>query len=220
MAVLEAVRNEKVPGRLPGRSRSGKQSDKKLELARHALSSLAELGFARINLREIAARSGVSLGVIHYYFEDKNELLICCVGLYKDDFIQMLDERIASAQSAGTLVSQFAGALEQAVAEQSHVHRLWYDVRAQALFDASFGPVVGDLEHRMVGVVQRLLDRVRALGGRFDPGGPADATGAYVAIDGWFRYFLQQHIGGDTRASALLRRRVEQTLRLADSRRL
>ena len=53
-----------------GRSR---YSDRRQELAQHALSALAELGFARLNLREIASRSGVALGVIHYYFEDKKE---------------------------------------------------------------------------------------------------------------------------------------------------
>lgn len=57
----------------------------------------------------------------------------------------------------------------------------------------------------MVGVVQRLLDRVRTLGGELAPNSPIDATSAYVTIDGWFRYFLQQHIAGDVRACASLR---------------
>ncbi|MHB1691535.1 MAG: TetR/AcrR family transcriptional regulator [Thiomonas sp.] len=215
--------SETAPRRQPGRSRSGWQSgkppDKKLELARHALASLAELGFARINLREIATRSGVSLGVIHDYFEDQNELLIDCVGLYKEAFIRALEERIDVAESASALLSEFVDVLVRAAQDQARTHRLWYDVRAQALFDASFRPAVDDLENRMVGVVQRLLDRVRTLGGELAPNSPIDATSAYVTIDGWFRYFLQQHIAGDVRACASLRQRLAQVLCLAEAHR-
>ena len=125
--------------------------------------ALTELGFARLNLREIAARSGVALGVIHYYFKDKKDLLIYCVGLYKDAFIQNLEEQIASADNLRALESQFITALVQSVEDQGHIHRLWYDIRAQALFDTAFHPVVDDHEARLIGVVRQFLDKTRAL---------------------------------------------------------
>lgn len=123
------------------------------------------------------------------------------------------------AESASALLSEFVDVLVRAAQDQARTHRLWYDVRAQALFDASFRPAVDDLENRMVGVVQRLLDQVRTLGGELAPNSPIGATSAYVTIDGWFRYFLQQHIAGDVRACASLRQRLAQVLCLAEAHR-
>lgn len=188
----------------PGRSRP----DKRRELAQHALSALAELGFARLNLREVATRSGVALGVIHYYFTDKKELLIYCVGLYKDAFIQTLEAQIASADNLPALKSRVIIALVQSVEEQGHIHRLWYDIRAQALFDTAFQPVVDDHEARLIGVVQKFLDKMRALGGRPEMREHAEALDAYLTLDGWFRYFLQQHLAGNPQARKLFRQRL------------
>jgi len=201
----------KNAGASPGRNRP----DKRQELAQHALLALAELGFARLNLREIATRSGVALGVIHYYFKDKKELLIYCVGLYKDGFIQNLEEQIASADNLAALKSQFITALAHAVEDQGHIHRLWYDIRAQALFDAAFHPVVDDHEARLIGVVQQFLDKMRALGGWPEMRENPVALDVYLILDGWFRYFLQQHLGENPQASTLFRQRLEHLFPLA-----
>jgi AcrR family transcriptional regulator len=199
------VKNKAVSG--GPASRSGKQSDKRRELALHTLSALAEFGFAHINLREIAARSGISLGAIHYYFNDKTDLLIYCVQLYKDDFVLQLEEAIASANNPSELVSQFSDALAHAVEEHAHLHRLWYDVRAQALFDKAFQPVVEEIETHLIGVARQFLMKMHALDNAFDA---TDELSTYVMVDGWFRYFLQQHIAGNAQACAALRQRLEQ----------
>src|SRR6202007_3228864 len=53
------------------------------ELAGAALQTLAELGYARTSLREIAQNSEFSHGVLHYYFSDKQDLLTHCVRQYE-----------------------------------------------------------------------------------------------------------------------------------------
>ena len=208
MTVHEPSERRKNSDASPGRNRP----DKRQELAQHALSALAELGFARLNLREIATRSGVALGVIHYYFKDKKDLLIYCVGLYKDAFIQNLEEQIASADNLYALESQFITALVQSVEDQGHIHRLWYDIRAQALFDTAFHPVVDDHEARLIGVVRQFLNKTRVLNGSVEPLGRADPLDVYLRLDGWFRYFLQQHLAGNPQAGMLLRQRLERLL--------
>src|SRR5580704_10522229 len=106
------------------RKASPRSADKKRELAMHAISSLAELGFARINLRDVAQRSGVSLGVIHYYFDSKTDLLICCVSLYKEDFIVGLKDMIAQAQQVDKLQADVADYLASTIDLHAHIHRL------------------------------------------------------------------------------------------------
>lgn len=194
---------------LQDRSGSSRQADKKLELARHALSALAEDGFARINLRGIAARSGVSLGTIHYYFKDKTALLICCVQLYKSDFVNLLTERIDSAHGLPELIEQFSETLVDAVETHAETHRLWYDMRGQALFDAAFQPLVEEIETQLIGVVQRFVSKSGELAGA-NAANSADSLTNYIMLDGWFRYFLQQHIAGNRQACTEFRQRLRQ----------
>ncbi|HQU02794.1 MAG TPA: TetR family transcriptional regulator, partial [Acetobacteraceae bacterium] len=57
--------------------------ERRRELAQAAVQTLAELGYARTSLREIAQNSAFSHGVLHYYFKDKADLIMCCVRHYK-----------------------------------------------------------------------------------------------------------------------------------------
>jgi len=157
------------------------------ELAWHALAALAELGFARVNLREIARRSGLSLGRIHYYFADRTELLILSVDLYKDRFVRRIETEIDRATTPAEAIANFSGGLALSVAEDATIHRLWYDIRAQALFDPAFVPVVERMEARLAAMLARLFARVADLGG-----GPitGDPVRAYLLVDARFQRFL------------------------------
>ena len=190
---------------VPLRKISAKTAEKKRELALHAISSLAEFGFARMNLRDVAQRSGVSLGVIHYYFENKTELLTYCISIYKEDFIDGLKQMIAQSGTLQQLQTTVAGYLAETIAEHAHIHRLWYDARAQALFDPAFRPAVDEVEHGLIDVFRALFDKLDAL--RVSRAG-YDPLALYLALDGWFRYFLQKQLNGDANAIPQFRERV------------
>ena len=57
------------------RPRDRKSALRRDQLAESALQTLGELGYARTSLRDIAANSEFSHGVVHYYFTDKTELI-------------------------------------------------------------------------------------------------------------------------------------------------
>jgi AcrR family transcriptional regulator len=192
MSKEKAKRTEEF--RVADAGRSPKHSDKRRNIALHALAALAELGFANVNLREVAARSGITLGSIHYYFEDKTDLLIYSVSLYKDDFIHGLEELIASTDDPLELVSKTNAATVQAIEQHARTHRLWYDIRAQALFDHAFQQVVEELEGGLINLTQHFLDKLKQLG---VSDAPTDGVATYVTLDGWFRYYLQRHLAGD-----------------------
>ena len=52
-----------------------KFAERRAQLAAAALQTLAELGYARTSLRDIAQNSDFSHGVLHYYFSDKEDLI-------------------------------------------------------------------------------------------------------------------------------------------------
>src|SRR3954463_8441886 len=104
-----------------------KFEERRRELADAALQTLAELGYARTSLREIAQNSGFSHGVLHYYFRDKVELITHCVRQYKAECVTRYDKIIATAGSAEELRQGFGAAMAGTLREDAPMHRLWYD---------------------------------------------------------------------------------------------
>ena len=71
-----------ITARIP-RSRVDKFAERRAVLGEAALQTLGELGYAKTSLREIAQNSAFSHGVLHYYFQDKVDLILCSVRQYK-----------------------------------------------------------------------------------------------------------------------------------------
>jgi AcrR family transcriptional regulator len=166
---------------------------------------LAELGYARTNLRDVAQRSGASLGVIHYYFASKTELIACSIVLYKEGFAREVKDVIAASSTPQALALGLADLLEQTVAQQAGMHRLWYDVRAQAQFEPAFQPCVQEVEHALQSIFDALFAKLATMHVAVQE---ADPLRLYIILDGWFRHFLQQHLAGDAKAAGALRRQV------------
>src|SRR6195256_5465391 len=84
--------------------RDHKFAERRAELGEAALQTLAELGYARTSLREIAQNSEFSHGVLHYYFTDKVDLILCSVRQYKARCVKRYDEVTTTATSFDELI--------------------------------------------------------------------------------------------------------------------
>jgi AcrR family transcriptional regulator len=170
-----------------------KFAERRVELARAALQTLAQLGYARTSLREIAQNSEFSHGVLHYYFTDKFDLIICSVRDYKAHCVTRYDEIIAGARSQQELLDRFLGALADTLRADALMHRLWYDLRAQALFEPAFRDDVMEIDKSLEAMIWRVLCRASDLGG----GSLALPPGVvYAAFDGVFQKELLRHLAG------------------------
>lgn len=167
--------------------KSRKRQEKKELIASSALQALQELGFANTSLRDIAEKSSLSLGMLHYYFEDRTELILHCVSVYKTAFTSLLYETVNSAHGRDTVIDALAGTLATTIVEEASTHRLWYDLRSQALFDPAFRPVVADIEATLIDILQLAATRAGKTG-------EIDASLGYALVDGVFRYQLQNQL--------------------------
>ncbi len=170
-------------------AKAAKREAKKREIAQSAISALKTYGYAKTTLRDIADQSDLSLGMLHYYFDDKEQLLIYCVRLYKEEFVAKMNDVLTSASSTDHLVPAFTRALAETIRNDADIHRLWYDIRGQAMFDERFQPVVTELE----GMLQDLLRPFATE--------PSQAHHyqevLYAQVDGVFRFLLQRRTGGE-----------------------
>jgi AcrR family transcriptional regulator len=185
-----------------GFARVDKFEARRAELADAALETLGELGFARTGLREIAQKTAFSHGVLHYYFRDKVELITYCVRRYKEHCVTRYDEIVAESLTTQELASRFADALVGTMLEDTAMHRLWYDMRTQALFEPALAPTVVDLDRQLEEMVWRVVRRYAELAGA-EPAVPS-AT-AYAVFDGLFENALIRHLAGDAGAPERLR---------------
>ena len=180
-----------------------RSEERRRELATAALQTLGELGYARTSLREIAVNSPYSHGVVHYYFADKVDLITYCVRQYKAECVTRYDDIVERALTADGLALDFADALVATLVEDAPMHRLWYDLRSQALFEASFRADVLEIDEALERMVWQVVSRYAEL-----RGAPVimPSARAYALLDGLFEQALLRHLAGtehDLRAGAL-----------------
>ena len=204
-----------VVARLRGSRNSGERVDKfadrRAELGEAALTTLATLGYARTSLREIAQNSEFSHGVLHYYFRDKVDLIVCSVRQYKARCVTRYDQTTIEAASFGELLDGFQAALSKTLVDEAPLHRLWYDLRAQALFEPVFREDVEAIDASLEQMVWRVISRFGELAGQ-----PVDveSTVAYSMFDGLFQRALLRHLSGDAEAVPAMQAEVSQAVGL------
>ncbi|QEM81779.1 TetR/AcrR family transcriptional regulator [Halomonas binhaiensis] len=166
------------------RRKAAKREAKKTEIAVSTLDALKRLGYANTTMRDIAEHSGMSLGSLTYYFTDKSELITYCVRLYKAEFIGRIESAVSGHTMPDRILDSLAAELARSITDDLSTHRLWYDIRSQAMFDPSFRPVVAEIEDKLK---QTLGAALRAAGMKGEKGLPL----GYAMLDGVFRLLLQ-----------------------------
>ncbi|MGW5383644.1 TetR/AcrR family transcriptional regulator [Nocardia sp. NPDC003963] len=184
---------------------------KRTELALATLHTLAERGYAHTSLREIAQNSEYSHGVLHYYFRDKIDLLVHAVRQYEAVCVTRYDDVIAAAGDAGELRAEFIATFSATLASDATVHRLWYDLRNQSLFDDSFRDDVLEIETRREDMIWRVVSRYCEHCGTTPALTPAVA---YTTIDGIFQRALLHQLAGRTDTADNVRAQLDSVFAL------
>ena len=204
MTELAESRRERI-----SRRQIDKFAERRAQLASAALQTLAQLGYARTSLREIAQNSEFSHGVLHYYFSDKEELLTACVQQYEAACVTRYDEIVAAARSAAELRQEFSAAMAQTLRTDAPMHRLWYDLRNQSLFTESFRADVLEIDRHREEMIWRVITRYAELGGLAPATSPAVA---YAVLDGLFQQALLHQLTGREEAGRELKENVSRIL--------
>jgi AcrR family transcriptional regulator len=192
------------------RRRVDKFAERRDQLAAAALRTLAEQGYARTSLRDIAQNSAFSHGVLHYYFADKVELITYCVRKYKAECVTRYDAIVATAGTADELREGLGVAMAATLREDAAMHRLWYDLRNQSLFEEAFRADAHAIDQSLQAMIWRIATRFAELSGTEVGVTPPVA---YAVMDGVFQNALIAYLGGDESAPDALEATVRQLMR-------
>jgi AcrR family transcriptional regulator len=188
-----------------------KHDERRDQLAESALKTLGELGYARASLREIANNSTFSHGVVHYYFQDKLDLVIYSVRYYKARCVTRYDSVVADSATPDALIDAFAAKLAQTIREEAPMHRLWYDLRTQSMFEDQLREAVAVIDMTLEEMIWRVVTRYAELAGRPPSVAPSIA---YGMLDGLFQQALLAYVSGHEAALDLLAGHVRTVLPL------
>lgn len=186
--------------------RDDKYNERRAELGEAALQTLASLGYARTSLREIAQNSSYSHGVLHYYFSDKVDLILCSVRQYKAVCVTRYDQVTAETQDYAQLLQRFGDKMVETLRDETSMHRLWYDLRSQAMFEEALRADVFEIDKSLELMIWRVLSRFSELA---DTPVKVSSEVAYALFDGLFQHALQKYLVGDANALDELRENTE-----------
>ncbi|TSI15597.1 TetR/AcrR family transcriptional regulator [Brevibacterium aurantiacum] len=170
---------------------TGTYDERRIKLAESALRTLGELGYARTSLRDIAANSEFSHGVVHYYFRDKTELIVFCVRHYKTQCMHRYDSVVEESTSSDGLLTGFADKLVQTLTEEPSMHRLWYDLRSQSMFQEELRDDVHDIDQGLEDMIWRVVSRYAELSSTSPM---VESRAAYSMFDGIFESTLRDFL--------------------------
>lgn len=139
--------------------KQAKAEARRAYLVEQATRCLAEKGYAHVSLRDIAQESGVSLGILHYYFRNKEDLLLAVITGYKNQFLRELEEELLSGPFDGRQ-TRLSAIVYRALTEDRNIHRLWYDLQIQAMYTPAFRPPVQNIRDRLHALIESMLDRI------------------------------------------------------------
>jgi AcrR family transcriptional regulator len=185
------------------------RDERRDQLAESTLATLAELGYAGTSLREIAQHTDFSHGVLHYYFEDKDELIVHGLRRYRAQCLTRYGLIVATATDAVTLARAFADTLADTAAAPGATPRVWYDLRVQGMFVAALRDDVRAIDEALERMIWRVVARYAALRGTSPVFG---RRATYALVDGLFERAVLDHAAGDEDAPARLAARVERLL--------
>ncbi len=193
------------------RAPSDKYDERRNQLAESALLTLGELGYARTSLREIANNSEFSHGVVHYYFADKFELIVYCVRYYKARCVTRYDAVVDESTTPEGLLDAFAAKLVETLRDEAPMHRLWYDLRTQSMFEVKLREAVLMIDQTLEDMIWRVVSKYAELRGRPPAMTP---SAAYGVLDGLFQQALLGHLTGKADAVDTMAARVHELMPL------
>ncbi len=92
-----------------------------------ARSILAENGYAAATISQIAEKAGVSRGLLHYYFKNKQEMLTQVIRHNMEYILKTTETIFANAQDADQLAEDLSGSLRDVMEKDPNFFRLFLE---------------------------------------------------------------------------------------------
>ena len=145
-------------------TREEKKEDKVKTILETALSLLAKKGYENTTINDIADTAGISRGLLHYYFKDKEDLAAKALTF---GFGPMWDSsvgRIQSARSPEQLVDTMIAVLKKNVRDNPDFSALLFEMWVSSRRSAKIRKVFNDGINEAINRIKRLMEFASRMG--------------------------------------------------------
>lgn len=134
---------------------------------------MIERGFAGTRIQDVAAKLGVSTGLIHYHFDSKEQLL---AEAFKRAASQEMDSLLEDLSSAPNTVAKLDRVIRNYTPDQDDYDWLmWIDSWGEALRNKAMRAISQELDTESTGLIERVV-REGVASGEFTCADPAGAA--------------------------------------------
>ena len=169
-----------------GRASTSRGEAQRRTLVHEAYMLIAEGGFESLRTREVAARVGVNVATLHYYFPTKEDLVRGVAERLLRELMTLRDPSGGAEDGTplGELRAEFADMRYQLL-ESPETHIVWFELYLRSLRDLAIRSILDDLDVSWRRHVESYLaDGVRQGVFRHDLDVPAAASGLMAVIMG------------------------------------
>jgi AcrR family transcriptional regulator len=159
---------QRVPGTV-----AESRPDRRLQIVTAATNVLGRHGYANTSLKQVAQEAGIAPGLLHYYFQSKEELLVEVVAAMD---AQLTADWDMDVQGIEDPMARINTGMERAVANVTgnpEFIRLLIDAYALALDNPNIRPRVQDM---LEGFCSRIQGEIETMAGIIPGGDALDAS--------------------------------------------
>jgi phenylpropionate dioxygenase-like ring-hydroxylating dioxygenase large terminal subunit/AcrR family transcriptional regulator len=191
------------------RAERATREDRRRELIECAIDVIAENGLGGTTLVKVAAKAGLSAGIVNHYFETKDALLIEALRALSEEFGTALE---AATQAAETPVDGLIAivdlSLDPVIAAPPKI-AVWYAFQSETHWRQSYTSLCGERDQAYMATIRSLMARLA---------GPAEGDADILArsfaglLDSYWQDILFEGEGFDRAAAAASCRRYLATI--------
>lgn len=152
--------------------RKNNADQRRAEIVWALYDCLADQGHEKVTIKVIAARAGLPYGVIHYYFNSKEDIIADLAQAMVERYSSMLDTRLAEARSNNQEIAVAVDFVIDDLIFNRHLNRVFFNLIQMAFEREPLHQVMTEMfrvyRQRMVDVLQ-----AAGLGARSVPVGTA-----------------------------------------------
>lgn len=146
---------------------------------------MAERGYAKATVREIAAAAGLTPGLVHYHFRNKQDILIALI----ESLAEIVRVRLRSG--ATDPARRLEAAIEALVGTEARVESeavaCWVVVGAEAVREPAVQRLYESVMRRVISEFETIFREALQKEGASEAGAPAAAVAVVAAAEGFFR---------------------------------
>lgn len=129
-----------------------------------AIRHFADRGFAGANINKIASESGVSVGVLYKYYQDKTGLFTTCVRQSLDYLDTVFRETEAAGGTLIEMIENLIRRSQLAAREHPEYFRLYHQITVSGVPEHEAGNVTDLIEGRSAKLYSQLLREAKDAG--------------------------------------------------------